>query len=119
MPTPSQEQTPLTPGLMQRWSEYDQQFNSSMLTLDQFLDQVEAFGINFESLPGFITHLENSLRDSEGARMTEREQSRQALALAIDRGARAERSRDLWRYGALGAGLIALAGWVAFAASIF
>lgn len=28
---------------MRLWNEYDQQFKSSMLTLEQFLDQVEAF----------------------------------------------------------------------------
>lgn len=107
-PTLSPEPTPPTPELMQRWSEYDRQFKSSMLSLDQFLDQVEAFGISFESLPGFMTHLADSLKESEEARINEREQGRTVLGAALGRAARAERSRDRWRAGAAAAATLAL-----------
>lgn len=50
--------------------------------------------------------------------MNERDQARAALKAAIDMGARAEQSRNRWRIGAIGAGVLALAGWAAFGISM-
>lgn len=89
-----------------------------MTSLDLFLSRVEAFGISFETLPGFIEHLENLLSESEAARLAEREEARKAHQAALDREARAERAATIWRYGAIGAGVLAVAGWAAFAVSM-
>ena len=113
-PTLSPEPTSSTSELMRLWNEYDQQFKSSMLTLEQFLDQVEAFGISFESLPGFMTHLADSLKASEEARLSERKIAADALDLAVRKGADAEKRADFWKYTTFAASGVALAGWIAF-----
>ena len=110
-PTLKQEPTQLPPELMKRWREYDQQFNSSMLTLEQFLDQVEAFGISFESLPGFMTHLVDSYRASELARIQERAASDKALETALREAQSARQRAERWKLGAIIAGALAAVGW--------
>ena len=72
-------QMTLPPELLQKWNEYDQQYKTSMLSLEQFLDQVEALGINFESLPGFMTHLVDSYKNLEAERLQERAAYQQEL----------------------------------------
>ena len=110
-------QTQQPQGLLQMWSEYDRQFKTSMLNLDQFLDQVEAFGISFESLPGFMTHLVDSYRASELARIQERAASDKAIE-SERRDAQAARQRaTVLTWVAIIAGVFAAAGWGAFGVS--
>lgn len=84
--TQENQPMPLPSELVQRWNEYDQQYKDSMLSLEQFLDQVEAFGIKFEDLPGFMTLLVNSYEASEKAREQERQISQEAIKTEHRRG---------------------------------
>ena len=108
---------------------------SESQTLDQLLTELEneanAQAEDLKSLLGQLTELqtetselsillelsEQQFKNLQEAIVSEREQSRQALRVAIDRGARAEYSRDRWRYATIGTGVLALAGWIAFAVS--
>ena len=109
--------------------------NSESQSLDQLLTELEnaanAQAEDLKNLLGQLTELqtetselsillglsEQQFKNLQEAMVSEREQSRRALLAAIDKGTRAERSRDLWRYGTIGAGVLALAGWIAFAVS--
>ena len=115
-PTLSPEPTTPHDELMRRWSEYDQQFGSLVTSLELFLDRLEAYGISFEQLPTYIEFLENSWKDSEAARLEEREAARQAIQAALDRAARAERAAVWWRRGTVAAAVLGVAGWAAFGA---
>lgn len=108
---------------------------SESQTLDQLLTELENVANeqaeDLKNLLGQLTELqtetselsillelsEQQFKNLQEATMNEREQSRQALRVAIDRGARAEHSRDRWRYATIGTGVLALAGCIAFAVS--
>lgn len=103
--------------LMQTWQQFKTEFQDFTLSLEEYFNQVEAFGINFEDLPLFLTFLTDSLSRSEAARLDEREAyqaDREALQLesAHERAIRldAEQSRDTWRTAAIVTGGITLAG---------
>jgi hypothetical protein len=105
-PTIEQKLLQLPPEFWKKWDEYSSALSTLALSLEGFLDQVEAFGISFEELPSFIQHLIDTYEISEAASLRERE----AAAAAV---VQAEQARDRWRTGtvmAAGAAVGALAG---------
>lgn len=93
-PTIEQKLLQLPPEFWKKWSEYSSALSTLALSLEEFLDQVEAFGISFEELPSFIQHLIDTYETSEAARLREREAADAAIA-------QAEIARDCWRTGAI------------------
>ena len=61
-----------------------------------------------------MTHLADSLKASEEARLSERKIAADALDLAVRKGADAEKRADFWKYTTFAASGVALAGWIAF-----
>ena len=103
--------------LLETWPKFRSEFRGFTLNMDQFLDQVEAFGINFEDLPVYLTFLTVSLSNLEKARLAEQQAAHEGrnemlAAIAGERAGReaAERSRDNWRTAALVTGSIILVG---------
>lgn len=105
--------TPPPNDLLQLWTEFSAKYQAFNLSLEQFLDQVEAFGINFEDLPLYLEFLTTSYAESEA--------SRKALVDAL--AAETKRSEEervvggRWRTVAVVAAGVGVAGWVAFAFS--
>lgn len=103
--------------LLQTWLPFKIGYQGFTVSLEEYFNQVEAFGINFEDLPLFLTFLTDSLQKSETARLEERQvysQDRETLqqVAALEKAGRiqAEKSRDTWRTTALITGGITLAG---------
>ncbi len=99
--------------LVTLWNEYDSEFQNSILSLDAFLAQVEAFGISYEDLPKYIEFLESSYNQSETARITEQEAAEKALQAASKRIIEAEDA--LHRSRAIAAGFGAITGLLGLA----
>ena len=119
--TPSSTDSPQisdSPSLEQLLTELENEANAQAEDLKKLLEQLAGSQTEVNELSILLGLSEERLKSLQEAMMNERDQSRQALALAIEKGARAEKYRDRWRTGAIGAGLVALAGWVAFAASM-
>lgn len=109
---------------MQNWDSLDEllkeleaEANAQAEDLKKLLGQLEASQTDLNELSILLGQSAMQLRSLEEALMNEREQARQTIQIAIDRGARAERSRDRWRLGAFVAGGFGIAGWLAFALS--
>ena len=118
--TPSNTESPLTselPSLDQLLTELENAANEQAEDLKNLLGQLTELQTETSELSILLGLSEQQFKNLQEAMMSEREQSRRALMAAIDRGARAEHSRDMWRYGTIGTGVLALAGWIAFAAS--
>lgn len=81
--------------------------------MDQFLDQVEAYGISFEELPQFLTLSIDLYSQSETARAAEKEAAKKALQAASKRIIEAEDA--LHRSRAIAAGFGAIAGLLGLA----
>jgi hypothetical protein len=96
----------LPPEFWQKWNEYSSALSTLAMSLEEFLDQVEAFGISFEELPSFIQHLIDTYETSEAAHLRERE----AAAAEIYQ---AEQARDRWRAVSLTAAGAAVGGLAA------
>ena len=89
----------LPPEFWQSWEIFKLEFQGFSLSLETFLDQVEAFGISFEELPAFLTHLTESYKASETARLEEREAA-DASILEL------ERSRKAWKTATVSLGIL-------------
>ena len=119
-PKPSTSQSSLTPTsepqsptdwqaqLLTLWTQYDQEFQTSMGSLDEFLSQVEAYGISFEDLPKYIEFLESSFKASEDSKKAQALVAATEIAGLKANLSKAETSRDMWRTGALVSGGLAL-----------
>lgn len=109
---------------MQNWDSLDEllreleaEANAQAEDLKKLLGQLEESQTDLNELSILLGQSAMQLRSLEEALMNEREQARQTIQIAIDRGARAEKSRDRWRLGAFVAGGFGIAGWLAFALS--
>ncbi|MGD9938605.1 MAG: hypothetical protein AB7T74_02265 [Clostridia bacterium] len=119
MPSTEPKVIDLPPEFWQSWETFKTEFQAFSLSLETYLDQVEAYGISFEELPAFMTHLTESYKASESARMIEREVAEAKVVDAIMDGIHAEkerdtavRSRDAWRTAALVSAGTAVLGWL-------
>ena len=99
------------------WQKFKQKYLDFTMSLEEYLDQVEAFGISFEDLPLYLTFLETSLKASEEARARERAESLEGRSEMIDTigvlsadKARLEKERDLWRISTITLGGIVVIG---------
>ena len=118
--TPSSTESPLTsgsPSLDQLLMELENAANAQAEDLKNLLGQLTELQTETSELSILLGLSEQQFKSLQEAMMSEREQSHLALLAAIDKGARAEHSRDMWRYGTIGAGVLAVAGWIAFAVS--
>ena len=118
--TPSNtESTPTSesPTLDQLLTELENEANAQAEDLKNLLGQLTELQTETSELSILLGLSEQQFKSLQEAMMSEREQSRRALLAAIDKGSRAERSRDLWKYSTIGAGVLAVAGWIAFAVS--
>ena len=119
MPSTEPKVIDLPPEFWQSWETFKTEFQAFSLSLETYLDQVEAYGISFEELPAFMTHLTESYKASESARMIEREVAEAKVVDAIMDGIHAEkerdtavRSRNAWRTAALVSAGAAVLGWL-------
>ena len=103
--------------LDQLLTELENEANAQAEDLKNLLAQLTELQTETSELSILLGLSEQQFKSLQEAMMSEREQSRRALLAAIDKGSRAERSRDLWKYSTIGAGVLALAGWIAFAVS--
>jgi hypothetical protein len=101
--SPSTEQTQTDP-----WESFDSLWNELKIELSQseqdwqlLHDSLGLLRIEADGLRSSWTESTRLYEQSEADRLNEREQAQTALRIAIERGAAAERSRDLWRTGAL------------------
>ena len=118
--TPSNTGSPLTSesqSLDQLLTELENEANEQAEDLKNLLGQLTELQTETSELSILLGLSEQQFKSLQEAMMSEREQSRRALLAAIDKGSRAERSRDMWRYGTIGVGVLAVAGWIAFAVS--
>ena len=118
--TPSSTGSPLTSesqSLDQLLTELEAEANAQAEDLKNLLGQLTELQTETSELSILLGLSEQQFKSLQEAMMSEREQSRRALLAAIDKGSRAERSRDLWKYSTIGAGVLAVAGWIAFAVS--
>ena len=118
--TPNSTESLLTsgsPSLDQLLMELENEANEQAEDLKNLLVQLTELQTETSELSILLGLSEQQFKNLQEAMMSEREQSRLALKAAIDKGARAERSRDLWKYSTIGAGVLAVAGWIAFAVS--
>ena len=103
--------------LVELWTTYDQAYYASATSLDQFLSQVEALGISYEALPGYITWLETSLKDLQESHKAELLLIVNDKAVVEDELA-GEKTKSMILAWALGAsGGAAILGWIFYAAS--
>lgn len=93
-PTIERKLLQLPPEFWMKWDDYSSALSTLALSLEEFLDQVEAFGISFEELPSFIQHLIDTYEISEAARLRESEAADAVIA-------QAEMAKDRWRIGAI------------------
>ena len=110
-------QTSESPTLDQLLTELENVANEQAEDLKNLLGQLTESQTETSELSILLGLSEQQFKSLQEAMMSEREQSRRALLAAIDKGSRAERSRDLWKYSTIGAGVLAVAGWIAFAVS--
>ena len=103
--------------LDQLLTELENEANAQAEDLKNLLGQLTELQTETSELSILLGLSEQQFKSLQEAMMSEREQSRRALLAAIDKGSRAERSRDLWKYSTIGAGVLAVAGWIAFAVS--
>ena len=103
--------------LDQLLTELENEANTQAEDLKNLLAQLTELQTETSELSILLGLSEQQFKSLQEAMMSEREQSRRALLAAIDKGSRAERSRDLWKYSTIGAGVLAVAGWIAFAVS--
>jgi len=95
--------------LKPQWLLFKEAFQNFAGSLEQFLDQVEAFGISFEELPAYLMFLTTSLENYSLAYRTVQESMIAQLAEETSLRTKAETSRDAWRTGAVIASAIAIA----------
>lgn len=86
--------------------------------LRRLLGQLQASQTEASALSTLLGQSARQLRSLEEALMQEREAAKEALRIAVDRGARAEKSRDRWRWAAIIAAVAGAAGWAAFGLSL-
>ena len=103
--------------LDQLLTELENEANAQAEDLKNLLGQLTELQTETSELSILLGLSEQQFKSLQEAMMSEREQSRRALLEAIDKGVRAEHSRDRWRYATIGTGVLALAGWIAFAVS--
>ena len=103
--------------LDQLLTELENEANAQAEDLKNLLGQLTELQTETSELSILLGLSEQQFKSLQEAMMSEREQSRRALLAAIDKGSRAERSRDLWKYSTIGAGVLAISGWIAFAVS--
>ena len=118
--TPSSTESPPTSesqSLDQLLTELENVANAQAEDLKNLLGQLTELQTETSELSILLGLSEQQFKSLQEAMMSEREQSRRALLAAIDKGVRAEHSRDMWRYGTIGAGVLAVAGLIAFAVS--
>ena len=111
------QQTSESPTLEQLLTELENEANAQAEDLKNLLGQLTELQTETSELSILLGLSEQQFRNLQEATMNEREQSRQALRIAIERGTSVEHSRDRWRYATIGTGVLALAGWIAFAVS--
>ena len=110
-------QTSESPTLDQLLTELENVANEQAEDLKNLLGQLTESQTETSELSILLELSEQQFKNLQEAIVSEREQSRRALLAAIDRATRAEHSRDRWRYATIGTGVLALAGWIAFAVS--
>ena len=94
--------------LQPQWVLFRERFQDFKGSLEQFLDQVEAFGISFEDLPLYLTFLTSSLENySTAYREVQVSMMAQLAQESLDRQ-KAVKARDSWRTAAIVTGSIAL-----------
>ena len=98
-------------------TELENAANEQAEDLKNLLGQLTELQTETSELSILLGLSEQQFKNLQETMMSEREQSRLILQAAIEKGARAEHSRDMWRYGTIGTGVLALAGWIAFAVS--
>jgi len=81
--------------------------------LKKLLEQLAESQTEAQELSTLLGQSGLQFKSLEEALMKERDQARAALKAAIERGARAERSRDRWRLGAILTAVAGAAGWAA------
>ena len=96
--------------LLQLWTQFSEKYQDFSLSLEQFLDQVEAFGISFEDLPLYLEFLTSSYEESE--RM--RKELVESLKEEEKRAEEEEASRKWWRAGFVAAAVCGAVGWASF-----
>ena len=106
-----------SPSLGQLLTELEAEANEQAEDLRSLLGQLTELQTETSELSILLGLSEQQFKNLQEAMVSEREQSRRALLAAIDKGTRAEHSRDRWRYATIGTGVLALAGWIAFAVS--
>ena len=111
--TPTSESQTLDQLLM----ELENEANTQAEDLKNLLAQLTELQTETSELSILLGLSEQQFKNLQEAIVSERDQSRRALLAAIDRATRAEHSRDRWRYATIGTGVLALAGWIAFAVS--
>lgn len=82
--------------MMRAWQEYKTQFSGLVIDFDQFLTDLEAFGIAFEDLPTYISFLTSSLDELQSSLTKEREDSDRSASEILAQLAVAEKKRKLW-----------------------
>ena len=118
--TQNSTESPLTsgsPSLDQLLTELENEANTQAEDLKNLLAQLTELQTETSELSILLGLSEQQFKNLQEAIVSERDQSRLILQAAIEKGARAELSRDRWRYATIGTGVIALAGWIAFAVS--
>ena len=111
-------QTQDTQSLSDLLTELENAANEQAEDLRKLLEQLGQSQIEVSELSILLDLSEKQLQSLQEARMAEREQSRKALSLAIERGARAEAEAAKWKYFTFAAGGLAIAGWIAFAVAM-
>jgi conjugal transfer/entry exclusion protein len=94
--------------LQPQWILFKEAFQNFAGSLEQFLDQVEAFGISFEELPAYLMFLTTSLDNYSAAYRTVQEAMIAQLAEETALRTKAETSRNRWRTASFICGVIAI-----------
>ena len=103
--------------LDQLLTELENEANAQAEDLKNLLGQLTELQTETSELSILLGLSEQQFKSLQETMMSEREQSRLILQAAIENGVRAESSRDLWKYSTICAGVLAVAGWIAFAVS--
>lgn len=117
-PSTETQQTHSWQSLPDLLTELEREANAQAEDLKRLLEQLGQSQTEVNELSILLEQSGARLKSLQEATMNEREQARATLELAIRKGERAERAAVAWRNGALGAGVLALAGWAAFAVSM-
>ena len=102
--------TPPPESLLQLWTQFSEKYQDFSLSLEQFLDQVEAFGISFEDLPLYLEFLTSSFEESERIR----KELVESLKAEEKRAEEGEANGRWWRAGFVAAAVCGAVGWAAF-----